>query len=167
MIDMYVSLPFETRHIFTCHPGWRHILGTSLCFRSVVALTGLTGRLLIKCFGPRLSKSCTLSWKRRPKNSSSLSFRILKIFILTLDSRSQSVVRFLLESLTTGKCGSTVGSTMLKLLYDYDAKSQEDRFLSLANQIMAIVDRSMLPGARLVNDFPLRACSRDLHINCL
>ncbi|KAI0320146.1 cytochrome P450 [Amylostereum chailletii] len=49
----------------------------------------------------------------------------------------------------------SAGSTILLLLYGYDAESLDDDFLSLAEDFMDAVNKVILPGAVLVNVFPL------------
>ena len=49
---------------------------------------------------------------------------------------------------------STTGSLILQLLWGYNAESPEDPLLELADRLMYLGTRVILPGAALVNDLP-------------
>ncbi|KAI0320135.1 cytochrome P450 [Amylostereum chailletii] len=54
----------------------------------------------------------------------------------------------------SGHIKYATASTMLLLLYGYDAKTLDDDLLSLAEGLMVVTNDVMLPGAVLVNDIP-------------
>ena len=52
----------------------------------------------------------------------------------------------------------------MAVTYGYDAQENNDHFISIARKVMDIATEALLPGAHLVNDFPLCmfSCSNKL-----
>jgi len=48
------------------------------------------------------------------------------------------------------------GAIIMVLIYGYDAKDNNDRFISIAREAADIATEVILPGAHLVTNFPLR-----------
>ena len=46
---------------------------------------------------------------------------------------------------------------MLAIVYGYEVKDRDDPLVQLTEEINAVGSQSVLPGALLVNTFPLRA----------
>ena len=56
---------------------------------------------------------------------------------------------------------STTGALIMSLTYGFDIKSHEDRFLAAAERALATLEEATVPGAFLVDTFPVCACQRD------
>jgi len=52
--------------------------------------------------------------------------------------------------------GSLTGSLVLSIAYGVEVKSESDRYFSASEHAMAAVDLALLPGAFLVDVFPMR-----------
>jgi len=64
---------------------------------------------------------------------------------------SGSLYAFLLESLA--------GSLVLSIAYGMNVKSESDRYFLASEDAMAAIDLALLPGAFLVDVFPIRMSS--------
>ena len=53
---------------------------------------------------------------------------------------------------------STTGALIMSLTYGLDIKSHEDPFLSAAERALTIIEEVTVPGAFLVDTFPIRTC---------
>jgi len=51
---------------------------------------------------------------------------------------------------------SVTGAIIMALAYGYDAQENSDHFISIARKVMDLATEVLLPGAHLVNDFPVR-----------
>jgi len=47
------------------------------------------------------------------------------------------------------------GAIIMAVTYGYDAQENDDHFISMARKVMDLATEVLLPGAHLVNDFPL------------
>ena len=56
---------------------------------------------------------------------------------------------------------STTGALIMSLTYGFDIKSHENRFLAAAERALATLEKATVPGAFLVDTFPIRRCQRD------
>jgi len=51
---------------------------------------------------------------------------------------------------------SSSGALIMSLTYGFDVKSHDDPFLAAAERALAILEEATVPGAFLVNTFPIR-----------
>ena len=52
---------------------------------------------------------------------------------------------------------SVTGALVMEITYGLDIKSHEDKFLQTSEHAMEYIERAMVPGAFLVDTFPIRS----------
>ena len=57
---------------------------------------------------------------------------------------------------------SMIGALVMEITYGMDIKSHEDKFLQSAEHAVKHADRAMIPGAFLVDTFPIRSSGSNL-----
>lgn len=53
---------------------------------------------------------------------------------------------------------SFTGAVVMSLTYGYDVKESGDHYVAIAEELLTLASESLLPGALLVNDFPICSC---------
>lgn len=56
---------------------------------------------------------------------------------------------------------SSTGALIMSLTYGFDIKSHEDPFLTAAERALATIEETTVPGAFLVDLFPICTCQRE------
>ena len=55
---------------------------------------------------------------------------------------------------------STTGALIMSLTYGFDIKSHDNRFLAAAERALATLEEATVPGAFLIDTFPICTCQR-------
>jgi len=61
---------------------------------------------------------------------------------------------------------SATGALIMSVTYGFDIKSHEDPFLGAAERTLAIFEEVTVPGAFLVDTFPICTCQKKPDFSC-